>query len=123
MVEFKTKLVKEFYQLRADKIEQVTKRIQGKPQRRTLTESIKSWKYCQPWSYKNLTDLLLKQSTGKTAKQLEQERGGKVGLDCLTPKEQSVYDALQNVVLGMVDLGKSYKEIKTAVLQINPLIG
>lgn len=116
--EFKKRLVKEFFKLRSEKFKQVSNRLAGKPQRRSLTDAIKSWPYANQWSYKTFTDLLLKLVTGMNAKQLKATHQVNNALDALTPNEQAKYDAFQLVLIGLIDLGKSYQEIKAAILPL-----
>lgn len=83
-----------------------------KPQRKTLTEAIKNWEHYNKWSYKQITDLLLKKVTGMNAKQLKANRQSKTtALDVLTAKELQEYTVLENAVIGLISLNKSYLDI------------
>lgn len=116
--EFKKRLINEFFKLRSEKFKQVSNRLAGKAQRRTLTDAIKLWPYANQWSYKTFTDLLLKLVTGMNAKQLKATHQVNNAMDTLTPNEQAKYDAFQLVLIGLIDLGKSYQEIKAAILPL-----
>ena len=118
VIKFKDQLVDAFFELRAEKLKQATNRIAGKAQRRTLTDAIKLWPYANQWSYKTFTDLLLKLVTGMNAKQLKTTHQVNNALDALTPNEQAKYDAFQLVLIGLINLGKSYQEIKAAILPL-----
>ncbi|HGD4405780.1 TPA: hypothetical protein ACIOW1_002074, partial [Streptococcus agalactiae] len=47
-----------------------------KSNHKELTQAIKDWEHFNQWSYKAISDLLLKSVTGQTAKQLKQSRVG-----------------------------------------------
>ena len=68
--------------------------------------------------YRKLTQLLLKQATGLTAKQIKQQRHVSNSLDGLSPQEQERYSQLENVAIGLVGLGKTWDEIKGIMLLI-----
>lgn len=110
---FKKALVKAFFAMRDEKLEQVRNRARSIPERRTLTDAIKSWPYCNKWTYKTITDLILKTSTGMNAQQLKEKRNVINAMDGLTTIEQRTYNAIQNVVIGLLDLKQSYQQIKT----------
>ncbi len=117
---FKKALVKAFFAMRDEKLEQVRNRARSIPERRTLTDAIKSWPYCNKWTYKTITDLILKTSTGMNAQQLKEKRNVINAMDGLTTIEQRTYNAIQNVVIGLLDLGRSYPEIKTLIKKADP---
>ncbi len=114
--EFKKRLVRAFFQMRNEKLEQVRNRVAGIPQRRTLTDAIQQWKHSNHWSYKTITDLLLKQVTGMNAKQLKASRHVKNAMDSLTTVEQAKYQQLENIVIGFIGLNKTYDQIKGILL-------
>nr|WP_302145398.1 Rha family transcriptional regulator [Limosilactobacillus mucosae] len=117
---FKKALVKAFFAMRDEKLEQVRNRARSIPERRTLTDAIKNWPYCNKWTYKTITDLILKTSTGMNAQQLKEKRNVINAMDGLTTIEQRTYNAIQNVVIGLLDLGRSYPEIKTLIKKAEP---
>ena len=47
------------------------------------------------------------------AQQLKRKRSVSNAMDGLTLKEQQTYNAIQNVVIGLLDLKQSYQQIKT----------
>ena len=110
---FKKALVRAFFAMRDEKLEQIKNRARAIPERRTLTDAIKNWPYCNKWTYKAITDLILKKTTGMNAQQLKRKRSVSNAMDGLTLKEQQTYNAIQNVVIGLLDLKQSYQQIKT----------
>lgn len=120
--EFKKRLVKAFFTMKNEKLEQVKNRVAGIPHRRTLTDAIKQWKHGNQWSYKTITDLLLKQVTGMNAKQLKPSRHVKNAMDGLTTSEQAKYQQLENIVTGFIGLNKTYDQIKGILLLTNEVV-
>lgn len=110
---FKKALVKAFFARRNEKLEQIKNRARSIPERRTLTDAIKNWPNCNQWTYKTITDLILKKTTGMNAKQIKSRRNVSNAMDGLTLKEQRTYNAIQSVVIGLLDLKQSYQQIKT----------
>ena len=109
---FKKALVRAFFAMRDEKLEQIKNRARSIPERRTLTDAIQNWPNCNQWTYKTITDLILKKTTGMNAKQIKSRRNVSNAMDGLTLKEQQTYNAIQNVVIGLLDLKQSYQQIK-----------
>lgn len=109
---FKKALVKAFFAMRNEKREQIKNRANSIPERRTLTDAIQNWPNCNQWTYKTITDLILKKTTGMNAKQIKSRRNVSNAMDGLTLKEQQTYNAIQSVVIGLLDLKQSYQQIK-----------
>ena len=109
---FKKALVKAFFARRNEKLEQIKNRARSIPERRTLTDAIKNWPNCNQWTYKTITDLILKKTTGMNARQIKSRRNVSNAMDGLTLKEQQTYNAIQSVVIGLLDLKQSYQQIK-----------
>lgn len=109
---FKKALVKAFFARRNEKLEQIKNRARSIPERRTLTDAIQNWPNCNQWTYKTITDLILKKTTGMNAKQIKSRRNVSNAMDGLTLKEQQTYNAIQSVVIGLLDLKQSYQQIK-----------
>ena len=120
--EFKKRLVKAFFTMRNEKLEQVKNRVAGISHRRTLTDAIQRWQYGNRWSYKTITDLLLKQVTGMNAKQLKTSRHVKNAMDGLTTIEQAKYQQLENIVTGFIGLNKTYDQIKGVLLLTSEVV-
>ena len=120
--EFKKRLVRAFFQMRDEKLKQVRNRAVGIPHRRTLTDAIQQWQYGNRWSYKTVTDLLLKQVTGMNAKQLKTSRHVKNAMDGLTTIEQAKYQQLENIVTGFIGLNKTYDQIKGVLLLTSEVV-
>lgn len=114
--QFKKNLVREFYRMKKELNQRLINRAIGKPQRKSLTDAIKSWPNANSWSYRNMTQLLLKRATGLTAHQIKKQRHVDNSLDGLTVKEQERYKQLENIAIGLVSLNKSWNEIKAILL-------
>lgn len=115
--QFKKNLVNEFYRMKRELTQRKINRAIEKLQRKTLMDAVKSWPNANQWSYRNMTQLLLKRATGgMTAQQIKKERHVKTALDGLTVKEQERYTQLENIAIGLVGLNKSWDEIKGLLL-------
>lgn len=112
VLDFKDNLVAAFFKIRNEKLEQIKNRARSIPERRTLTDAIQNWPNCNQWTYKTITDLILKKTTGMNAKQIKSRRNVSNAMDGLTLKEQQTYNAIQSVVIGLLDLKQSYQQIK-----------
>lgn len=114
--QFKKSLVHEFYRMKKELTTRQINRAIEKPQRQTLMDAVKSWPNANQWSYRNMTQLLLKRATGLTANQIKRQRHVSNSLDGLTVKEQERYKQLENIAIGLVGLNKTWDEIKGVML-------
>ena len=115
--QFKKNLVHEFYRMRKELNQRQINRAIEKPQRKSLMDAVKEWSSANKWSYRNMTQLLLKRATGGlTAQQIKKQRHVKVALDGLTLKEQERYKQLENIAIGLVGLNKTWDEVKGILL-------
>ena len=115
--QFKKNLVHEFYRMRKELNQRQINRAIEKPQRKSLMDAVKEWSSANKWSYRNMTQLLLKRATGGlTAQQIKKQRHVKVALDGLTLKEQERYKQLENIAIGLVGLNKTWDEVKGVLL-------
>ena len=114
--QFKKNLVHEFYRMRKELNQRQINRAIEKPQRKSLMDAVKEWSSANEWSYRNITQLLLKRATGLTAQQIKKQRHVKVALDGLTIKEQERYQQLENIAIGLVGLNKTWDEVKGVLL-------
>lgn len=114
--QFKKSLVREFYRMKKELTARQINRAIEKPQRKTLMDAVKSWPNANQWSYRNMTQLLLKRATGLTANQIKQQRHVNNSLDGLTVKEQERYKQLENIAIGLVSLNKTWDEVKGVLL-------
>ncbi|WP_283576461.1 Rha family transcriptional regulator [Limosilactobacillus oris] len=114
--QFKKCLVREFYRMKKELTTRQINRAIEKPQRKTLMDAVKSWPNANQWSYRNMTQLLLKRATGLTANQIKQQRHVNNSLDGLTVKEQERYKQLENIAIGLVSLNKTWDEVKGVLL-------
>ena len=114
--QFKKNLVHEFYRMRKELNQRQINRAIEKPQRKSLMDAVKDWPHVTQWSYRNMTQLLLKRATGLTAQQIKKQRHVKTALDGLTVKEQELYQQLENIAIGLVGLNKTWDEVKGVLL-------
>ena len=109
---FKTNLVKAFFEMREELSKFRMQRALEKPKRRTLHDSIENWEQAPKHAHSTMNNLLLKAVTDRNAKQLREERGGYNGIDSLTSDELEQYQAFEDMVIAMIGLNMSYQEIK-----------
>ena len=110
---FKTLLVKQFYEMRDELTKRNVNRAIEKPVKKTLMDCIKKWKYASKYAYSNINRLLIKGATGLSIKALKKERGdAKVALDLLTSQEQEKYKQLEQIVIAYIEANFDYQLIK-----------
>lgn len=109
---FKTNLVKAFFEMREELSKFRMQRALEKPKRKTLHDSIETWRNAPKHAHSTMNNLLLKAVTDRNAKQLREERGGYNGIDSLTSDELEQYQAFEDMVIAMIGLNMSYQEIK-----------
>ncbi|ARU19702.1 Rha family transcriptional regulator [Ligilactobacillus salivarius] len=110
---FKTLLVKQFYEMRDELTKRNINRAIEKPVKKTLMESVKNWKYTSKHAYSNINRLLIKGATGLSIKALKKERGdAKAALDLLTSQEQEKYKQLEQKVIAYIEADFDYQLIK-----------
>lgn len=110
---FKTLLVKQFYEMRDELTKRNINRAIEKPVKKTLMDCIKKWKYASKYAYSNINRLLIKGATGLSIKALKKKRGdAKVALDLLTSQEQEKYKQLEQKVIAYIEANFDYQLIK-----------
>ena len=109
---FKTNLVKAFFEMREELSKFRMQRALEKPKRKTLHDSIETWEAKPKHAHSTMNNLLLKAVTDRNAKQLREERGGYNGIDSLTSEELEQYQAFEDMAIAMISLNMSYQEIK-----------
>ncbi|WP_423479495.1 Rha family transcriptional regulator [Ligilactobacillus salivarius] len=110
---FKTLLVKQFYEMRDELTKRNINRAIEKPVKKTLMDCIKKWKYASKYAYSNINRLLIKGATGLSINALKKERGdAKVALDLLTSQEQEKYKQLEQKVIAYIEANFDYQLIK-----------
>lgn len=110
---FKTLLVKQFYEMRDELTKRNVNRAIEKPVKKTLMESVKNWKYTSKHAYSNINRLLIKGATGLSINALKKERGdAKAALDLLTSQEQEKYKQLEQKVIAYIEANFDYQLIK-----------
>ena len=114
---FKTNLVKAFFEMREELSKFRMQRALEKPKRKTLHDSIENWEQAPKHAHSTMNNLLLKAVTDRNAKQLREERGGYNGIDSLTSDELKQYQAFEDMVIAMIGLNMSYQEIKSMVFR------
>ncbi|MFH6648557.1 Rha family transcriptional regulator [Streptococcus suis] len=115
--EFKKSLVKAFYDMRNEVAEFHYQRAIEKPKRKELVKAISEWQNAPKHAHSTITNLLLKAVTGFNAKQLRDLRGEEIALDSLYSGELKEYQALEDMVIAMIQLEFSYHEIKQMVFR------
>ena len=110
---FKTLLVKQFYEMRDELTKRNINRAIEKPVKKTLMDSVKNWKYASKYAYSNINKLLIKVATGMSIQELKKQRGdAKTALDLLTSQEQEKYKELENKVIAFINADFDYSLIK-----------
>lgn len=115
---FKKELVRQFYSMKQELMKRQALREIEKPVRRSLTDAIQAWPYCNKWSYKAITDLSCKTVTGMSTKQYKAMKGvpkSVTGPDIYSADDLAHYRALESKVIVLLDLGFSYDQLKSAI--------
>ena len=115
---FKTNLVKAFFEMRDELSKRYLQRELEKPKRKSLTEAIQTWEKAPKHAYSTLTNLLLRGVTGKNKVQLMKERESKNGIDALTSVELANYQRLEDMAIAMINLNRGYSEIKELIFKV-----
>lgn len=111
---FKKDLVRQFYEMERELTARRLERIKGQQVRCSMTDAIKQAGFSAHF-YKHFTNLVYKKALGFNAKQLREARGAKpkaTPLDFLTIKEQAAVNQIEELVTGLIRLGRSYDDIK-----------
>ncbi|MGO1127810.1 Rha family transcriptional regulator [Streptococcus sp. V728] len=109
---FKENLVRAFFEMREELSKFRIQRALEKTKRKTLHDSIETWKAKPKHAYSTMNNLLLKAVTDMNAKQLVKNRKGFNGIDSLTSEELEQYQALEDMVIAMIELNMNYHDIK-----------
>ena len=120
VIDFKRKLVKQFYIMQKELEKRIVTREIGKRAREALTNAIQSLPESphKQMKYKHFTDLVYKIVFNKNAKQLRNEFGitEKDNLrDRFTSEENGRIEKLEQQIGAMLDLGYDYHTIKEAL--------
>ncbi|MDP8584454.1 MULTISPECIES: Rha family transcriptional regulator [Enterococcus] len=111
---FKKELVKQFYEMEKELMARRLERTKGKQIRCSMTDAIKEAGFSGHF-YKHFTDLVYEKALGFNAKQLREAREANAKatpLDFLTTKEQAAVNQIEELVSSLIQLGRSYDEIK-----------
>lgn len=120
VVEFKRRLVEQFYAMRTELQRRQIAKLERKPIRESLTDTIKALPetpHKSMW-YKHYTDLVYRTVTGKTAKQLREARGAPpkaTASDCMAANEIEAVAHMENRVAVMLEMHMGYQQIKAAL--------
>ena len=109
---FKENLVRAFFEMREELSKFRILRELEKPKRKTLHDSIETWEQAPKHAHSTMNNLLLKAVTDMNAKQLVASRKGFNGIDSLTSEELEKYQALEDMVIAMIELNMNYQDIK-----------
>ena len=109
---FKTNLVRAFFEMRDELTKFRIQRALEKPKRKTLHDSIETWEQAPKHAHSTMNNLLLKAVTDMNARQLVKNRKGFNGIDSLTSEELEQYQALEDMVIAMIELNMNYHDIK-----------
>lgn len=115
--EFKTNLVKAFFEMRDEVAAFRYQRALEQPKRKSLHEAIEHWEQAPKHAHPTLNNLLLKGASGMNKRQLMAARGGYSGIDSLTSTELARYQDLEDMAIAMIKLGMTYQEIKSMVFR------
>jgi hypothetical protein len=109
---FKENLVRAFFEMREELSKFRLLRELEKPKRKTLHDSIETWEQAPKHAHSTMNNLLLKAVTDMNARQLVKNRKGYNGIDSLTSEELEKYQALEDMVIAMIELNMNYQDIK-----------
>ena len=109
---FKENLVRAFFEMREELSKFRIQRALEKPKRKTLHDSIETWEQAPKHAHSTMNNLLLKAVTDMNARQLVKNRKGFNGIDSLTSEELERYQALEDMVIAMIELNMNYHDIK-----------
>lgn len=120
VVAFKLELVRQFYAMRTELQRRQIAKLDRKPIRESLTDTIKALPetpHKSMW-YKHYTDLIYRTVTGKTAKQLREARGAPpkaIASDYMEADELEAVTRMENRVAVMLEMYMNYQQIKAAL--------
>lgn len=113
---FKKNLVRSFYEVKKELADFKVQRAIGKPQRKELTDCIQNWKHKNEYSYKHITDLLFKSTTGLNAKQIKENTSHTTAFDALNTEQLKEYQFKEQQVITLLELDFEYSQIKQLML-------
>ncbi|NYS48532.1 Rha family transcriptional regulator [Streptococcus danieliae] len=117
VVEFKTNLVRAFFEMRDELAKFRLQRQLEAPKRKALHSAIAKWEHAPKHAHSTMVNLLLKGTTGLNKKQLIEARGGTTGIDTLTSEELVRYQALEDMAIAMITLNMNYHDTKYMVFR------
>lgn len=117
---FTARYVEAFHAMRAELARRRELRAVGKPIRRGLTDALRDSgevERMKGHAYSAYTDLAYRLATGKSARQLRQERGAARAVDILTAVELEAYQRKEAAITVLLDAGMVYDNIKAALVE------
>lgn len=122
VADFKTELVRQFFEMRQELQSRRNLRTERKPIRLSMTDAIKALPESphKVFKYKQYTDLAYKVAIGKSAQKIRKERGAKQSdnaSDFLTAKELQAVSDVENKISVLIQLGMNYNEIKSLLFR------
>lgn len=121
VADFKVSLVAAFYAMRQEVTRRKELRTEGKPIRRSMTDALRDSgevERMKGHAYTAYTNLAYKLATGKSAKQLREERGAgrkAAAADLLTSAELERYQKQEYAIAALLDVGLDYPRIRAAL--------
>jgi Uncharacterized phage-encoded protein len=119
VVDFKHRLVEEFYRMKKELMKRNLYREQLKPVRRELTDVIKDHYPNDKYAYSRFTDLSYMAVTGKISRVIRKERGANRkdnAVDYMTADELDQVTKKNYQIAMLIDLGMGYYQIKDILL-------
>lgn len=116
VAEFKTSLVKAFYEQREELTNARIMLERNHKTNKDLGETIKNCLPDNPHAFSTYHNLAYKAVTGLTSKQIREANNIKNAQDDLTADELKQLELFRSTIADLIELGKSYQEIKAIVL-------
>lgn len=121
VVDFKVKLVKQFFKMQQELNTRKVNYDEGKQVSKKLGDAVKANLDNPKWyDYKNFNDLVYKATFGKNVKQLKAVKGIPESKDVsatelLNSEEQEKLEPVKNKVITLLELGMGYQAIKALI--------
>lgn len=123
VVEFKHRLVREFFKARQELATRHALREVGKPVQRELTDAISESgedERMHGHAFNTYQNLIYKAALGRTASQVRRERGAEknaCAVDFLTSQELRAVEKKKRLVVDLLDEGMKYDDIRALLLR------
>ncbi|SPF51208.1 putative phage-encoded protein [Candidatus Desulfosporosinus infrequens] len=120
VIDFKTELVRQFYEMRTELQKRQIGKMTLKPTRKPLLDRIKENPNRSEWDYKLFIDLSYKAALGKIAASIRKERGADkkaVALDFMTSGEMELVENQTHKIAVLYELGFDYYQIRDLLIK------